>query len=309
MTTKVSTTALKRSARRSRWVRFLRGIGWTLLGLVALVLMLAVLGMIIPPPRDPKAKALDNEDFGLGFKVGDKWDPAAMDSAIEAGKLPLRTNYEIWPDLSSNRETKTDEMNFADWYSEALSLHVIASSSEGWRSVIVYGIYITTNSPDFDYFDYEALAIESRRIDEIKAMFPGDNAKQYAYLRRTDALYVRERHPGIKTSQGITYGSSLDDVINAYGRPTFQVPYGDYVKVLCYFGDGSWVYFAVSLDCVFRYGSNWLPNMNTPIGRLQSWGIRAQNWFSYKIIDPITAAMKPRKEEGISVPKTANFDV
>lgn len=273
------TKSVDKHPRRSRWVRFLRGVGWTLAGLVALALLLAIPGMIIPPPRDPKAAALDNEDFGLGFKVGDKWDEFAMEKAIQSRRLPLERDEETEQFVENEKAASIDVINLAYWDSQDNSLQVSVSSNESKLPVLIDDVYMCATSPDYNYRDKKARAEVRQKLKEVEAMFPGDKEKQLAYQFRINALRVGRLFPQIKTGEGIGLGSSGDSVAKAYGKPTYKDSFGDYTEMLYYFGDGNAVSFSITMDCVSSMSSARMPSFSTPLGKLASWGVRIANWY------------------------------
>jgi hypothetical protein len=281
--------------RRSRFIRFLRGAGWTLLGLVALVAILAVLGMIIPPPRDPKAAALDNEDFGLGFKVGDKWNVKAMDTAISARNISIHADAETEQFFNSTANPSADDMNFVSWFSKDSALELMVSSTESHEPVVVNDIYICALAPEVNLRDKKARDEAHRKLEENKAMFPGDQERQLAYMSMLDAKNAGGQFPHIKTGEGIGLGSSGDSVISSYGKPTFNSPFGDYTDMLFYFGDGNGVVFTVSMDIVNSMSATKMPSFRTPRGRLASWGVRIANWFSMKSME-LSVALAERMQ-------------
>lgn len=278
-----------RTRKGGRFTRFLRGVGWTLAGLVGLVILLAILGMIIPPPRDPKAAALDNEDFGLGFKVGDKWDVKAMDEVIKSRRLPLEIDEETKQLIEIEKAASKDVMNFAHWSSQDNSLRVSISSTESKLPVIINDVYMCATAPEYNYRDKKAREEVRQKYKEVRAMFPGDQERQLAYMSMVDAKNAGTQFPQIKTGEGIGLGSSADSVASAYGKPTFNSPFGDYTDMLFYFGDGNGVVFAVSMDCVSSMSATKMPSFRTPLGRLASWGVRIANWYSMVSWDLLVA--------------------
>ena len=73
-----------KSGRAKRtWLR----VGWGLQIAFMLLVVAILLALWLGPPRDPKCFALDDEDFGLGFRVGDPWDPDAFEAALEENNL------------------------------------------------------------------------------------------------------------------------------------------------------------------------------------------------------------------------------
>lgn len=211
------TKSVDKHPRRSRWVRFLRGAGWTLLGLVALVLILAVLGMIIPPPRDPKAAALDNEDFGLGFKVGDKWDVQAMDASLSA--LGFQRNIDTLSEIAAE-ETKEVEYPFysTSWFTQDGRMQIYVASRDKSDDTIVGDITINSFART-DWTREEARAF--RKAIELK--YPDQEART-AFLSRTYAEEAAKLYPNIATDIGLGIGANFQDFISKYGTPDDRFP-------------------------------------------------------------------------------------
>jgi hypothetical protein len=207
-----------RIRKGGRFMRFLRGVGWTLLGLVGLALILAVLGMIIPPPRDPKSAALDDEDFGLGFKVGDKWDVKAMGAALEQRGLDLRLEPDINPSSGEGDEEYRSLSAF--WWSRDGRLDISSFSSDKGDNAIVQNIGISSFIRT-DWNREEAKAF----YDEMERKYP-DSLTRDSQLARLAAKEVAELYPQLVTSKGLGIGSKADDFYSAYGKSDAETPSG-----------------------------------------------------------------------------------
>jgi len=209
--------AVARKRKGGKFRRFLRGVGWTLAGLVALVLLLAVLGMIIPPPRDPKSKALDGEDFGLGFKVGDKWDVSAMDVSLSA--LGFRREDDSLSEIAS-QEVKEVEYPFyyASWWTRDGRMNVYASSQDKSSKAVIGDISISSFART-DWTREEARAFRK----SVEQLYPDQEART-AYLSKLYAKEATKLYPQIATDAGLGFGTTSQDFFSAYGKPDVLFP-------------------------------------------------------------------------------------
>ncbi len=233
--------ATKPSKHRSCLMRFVRGVGWTLLGLVALVLILAVLGMIIPPPRDSKATALDDEDFDLGFKVGDKWDPEFFESAIKQRGLDVTR----MPDIESYNiiGAKKEEFPFysAFWITRDGCINIETFSWNKKPDTRVRSIGITTSLPS-DWGREKTRAF----YKSAKRQYSDENARN-SYISGVMTSESVKRYPQLETAKGLGLGSSFEDFTKLYGQPSVLSPYfAPTNRFASYFGDRQ--YFTLFLD-------------------------------------------------------------
>jgi hypothetical protein len=180
----------RKSGSFMRFMRFIRGLCWTLLGLAALVVLLAVLGMIIPPPRDPKAAALDSGDFGLGFKVGDKWDPTAFEAAIKRNGIRFIRDDDI----------TSEGFLSANWTGRYGFLSLQVSATPKGSTTMVEDIMLSVYVP----FD----------LDKKKSLL-----ENYGIAARV----AGRLYPMIETEENITMGVDEKAVVDAYGKPLIRM--------------------------------------------------------------------------------------
>jgi hypothetical protein len=268
-----------------QFTRFLRGVGWTLLGLVALVAILAVLGMIFPPPRDPKSVALDDEDFGLGFKVGDKWDVAAIEAALKAHGLPLHIDEEESERLAEQAVLKSGHnILLKTWWSEDSRLVVSAYCDDPVKKDI-RSIKITASAPTPD--SKVANTLTPKEAKEVETMFPGDEISQHGYLAMQYAKTAGKLYPQVHTAESISLGSSIEDVISTYGKPPLKLnlPYSYDSAHVLYEGDGVITQFETVHSCITSITTVKAASLHTPIGRLKSWNTRVKTWIVQRALN------------------------
>jgi hypothetical protein len=177
------------------------------------------------PPRDPKCFALDDEDFGLGFHIGDPWDPDAFETTMKADGLDV---------IRSPHESRL-EYNFhsASWYTTDYMFSVLLSSNDRTSDAVLGSIdlhpFYAGDSPDqATYRESKAFATrESLRNKAIKR-FPNDDTAARQWYAGQYAEHVGKAVPQIRTAKGITLGSSEKEIRQAYGEPFDWVDIDDY---------------------------------------------------------------------------------
>lgn len=260
---------MKMPKRRSRWVRLLRGVGWTLLGILTVLVILAILGMTISPQRSTKTRSLENEDFGLGFKVGDKWDPAAFDAVLQ--QKGINFTWDKKHDISSPGFLS------ASWDGDRgfLSLQVIANPNNGLA--YVNNVFLSV------YVPFE--------LDKTKSLLGN-----YGIAARAAAvLYLR-----IRTSENIRMGFHEESVVETYGKPLIRMTTNEE-------GNGPYLVYATDRQLVsFCFTDGQLSSMDAMaptkskyLNRLAAWG--------YFMASPLIEAMSNRQLENTSTPVDPNF--
>jgi hypothetical protein len=251
-----------RKRKGGRFVRFLRGVGWTLLGLVALVLILAILGMIISPPRDPKSAALDNEDFGLGFKVGDKWDVSAFEKALASRGITVKRMP----------QTSGGGPNYTSWHSPDDTFYVSAKyhpDENDSVSNLSFG-WLIAQSP-----------ISKKIKKEAKKQFPGDTGEWMKGFFYELVRHIEGQYPQVKSQEGIGIGSSKDNVLEAYGKSWLPIPAYEELTLTAYLGYNQEIWFWIRDGRVVEVNIKRGFKHKSPLDRLRCWRDHYNIPYSY----------------------------
>lgn len=168
------------------------------------------------PPRDPRVFLLDNEDFGLGFRPGDPWNPDAFEAAMKANGLDV---------VRSDHKTNDDyDFNSTSWYTRNWSLSIYISSDTKEKDATVSDITISCMRPskeDSFYSDYKSSLNYAKRksiiLESRKSYSNEDEATEW--VLEQFALLAKANVPLVRTSEGIGRGSSLREIKKTYGEP------------------------------------------------------------------------------------------
>lgn len=237
-----------------RTKRTWRRVGWgALIGLGVLVIVVAI-ALWVGPPRDPKCFALDDEDFGLGFKVGDPWDPDAFEAAMKANGFPLgeRSGPEDWAEeLELLEMSVDDELTDYPFFSVAwittdgcLMIHLM--SNKRLPTAEVCNIILNSDLPCKEWGRERTRKIYS----EADEKYPNSQQERLDFVSEMGAIETAKRYPQISTSEGIGFASSLNEVKNTYGKPFMELPFAPESPILGYFGDHRSVVFFFSNERV-----------------------------------------------------------
>lgn len=199
--------------RKRNW----RRVGWGALIGLAVLIITAAIALWLGPPRDPKSFALDDEDFGLGFRVGDPWDPDAFEAAMKANGFPV--------DRTSN-STEEDEFSF---------------HSEFWRTTDGYLLVDAFSDNKSAIAKLRSIGIScSAPIDlyrEARELFPDDDSRRHLHVLEGRINEASKRFPQVHTDEGILIGSGVSQVLSTYGEPLMELPFAPGSPILGYFGD------------------------------------------------------------------------
>jgi len=207
-----SGTRTKAKSGRRIW----RRVGGGALIVLAVLVVAAAIALWLGPPRDPKSFALDDEDFGLGFRVGDPWDPDAFEAAMKANGLDVQR--------SSFRTDEDCSFHMASFYTGDYYISVGTASDSKANNAILRSINITpfTQNRDPDKATYRASRAYSFLKElrkEARQRFPDDkNAGNDWFLARV-AEKAAEHLPNPRSSDGIGLASTQEGVKRVYGEP------------------------------------------------------------------------------------------
>jgi len=247
----------------SRAGRIWKRVGLGTLALFALLVIAASIALWLGPPRDPKNFKLDGEDFGLGFKVGDSWDPDAFEAAMKARGIDVERD-----------EPLPVECPFAtvSWRAHDGTESVMALSD--WRKppLRLLNVYVQSDHPAFSGPRGEA----KRLFQEAERLFPDDEGAQFEWISEQGAVAACESFPQVLTGGGIGFASSLSDVSATYGRPLVRTPFTADGPILLYHGD--------SLTCSLFFSRKKLTGFSLSPG-YRNGGLhsRVSAWLSYFI--------------------------
>lgn len=168
------------------------------------------------PPRDPRVFLLDNEDFGLGFRPGDPWNPDAFEAAMKANGLDV---------VRSDHKTNDDYSFYSTcWFTRNWNLSIYISSDTKEQDATVTSITISFMGPskkDSFYSDYKSSAHYAERksinLESRKLYSNEDEATEW--VLEQFALLAKANVPLVRMSAGIGLGSPLSEVKKAYGEP------------------------------------------------------------------------------------------
>ena len=168
------------------------------------------------PPRDPKCFALDSEDFGLGFHIGDPWNPDAFEAAMKQGGL----------DVIRSPHSADPEYDFcsASWYTTDYMLSVQVMSDNKTADAALRTVNLTPHkrSKKTDIAAYEE-SPQFIRLQELKneadERFPNDEDAAREWFMGQHAILAGDSVPQVRTAKGITLGSTEKELKQAYGEP------------------------------------------------------------------------------------------
>jgi hypothetical protein len=191
--------------RKSQWRLSLLLVFGTLFLLAVIILPAALFIYFVPPLREQGAAALDEDDFGLGFRVGDAWDINAFDRAIKASGINVRMG------IQGVSPTPYE----AYWLSPDGTLSISADADNADKSTLgsVYIGPVLRKSPLILSMYYKA-----------KKQYPEDKRRRIECLFGLVTEHVSQQNPKLKTKEDIGLWSPNRDVFRIYGRPTYSMP-------------------------------------------------------------------------------------
>jgi hypothetical protein len=251
-----SGTRTKAKSGRRIW----RRVGWGALIVLAVLVIAAAIALWLGPPRDPKSFALDDEDFGLGFRVGDPWDPDAFEAAMKANGLRV-TRERSFSNASLLSTIWDGDLSF-------LTIQALASPRED--EVYVDNIIVSVFIP----YDW----------DEKRALIPNHGIAAGV----AGVLYSE-----IAAGTDIKLGTDENALMGAYGRPLTRLQFDAETKgaYLLYAGDHQLISFGFSdghLDTI---------DVMTP-SRDSIYLNHLSAWFIY-ISSPVIERLEKRKLENL----------
>jgi len=205
---------------RARTRRTWRRVGWgALIGLGALIAIVAV-ALWLGPPRDPKCFALDDEDFGLGFKVGDPWDPDAFEAAMESHYLTFKGSpFEVPQGYF--------DFNTTSWVTADGLIQVVLMSQSKSPITTLMSCVITVSRPKDN-------KLAQQILNEAESRFPDNALNRAFYKQALAAVEVSNRYPELRSAKDVGFASSPEEVIAAYGRPLLTVTMDNCIDSLTY---------------------------------------------------------------------------
>lgn len=191
--------------RKSQWRLSLLLVFGALFLLAVVILPVTLFVYFVPPFREQGAAALDEDDFGLGFRVGDARDINAFDRAIKASGIDVRMG------IQGVSPTPYE----AYWISPDRTLSISIDADHTDKSILgsVYIGPVLRRSPLILSMYYKA-----------KKQYPEDKRGRIECLFGLVTEHVSQQNPKLKTKEGIGLWSLNGDVFSVYGRPTYSMP-------------------------------------------------------------------------------------
>jgi len=252
-------------------------VGWGALIGLGVLIAIAAIALWLGPPRDPKCFALDDEDFGLGFKVGDPWDPDAFEAAMKERGINAEPDLESKKEFAEFMEKAQVESFphvFSRWKVVDSHLQILVSTQVTKSKPVVSAISIDAALPPSDSKN----AVDIRLKNEAKALC-GDREELFDYyLRMVCAKEMAKSAPQVQSGKGIGIGSRGEEVLAAYGQPAVTIRFqpNDDSPRYWYFGKWKITYFTIWEGRVVTILARQPYDPGNPVNRLKFW----QEYFS-----------------------------
>jgi hypothetical protein len=212
--------------RKSQWGYTILLFAGVLLLLAFIILPIVLFMAFAPLPRDQKSVSLDNDDFGLGFRVGDAWDLMGFEKMIE------KSGVEVIDDIRGHSPDPFD----ADFRTRDMTMLVGAQA----------------DSDDVGKLGYIFIGMDVRRsqynlslLAEAKKKYPDDKYKRFEFITNNLIEHIATQYPRLRTLEGVGVGSSMNDIITAYGQPFMNFPEVRGVSLIEYLGEKQWITFSL----------------------------------------------------------------